>query len=465
MATWFDGLIRRRWMVRGLRQIGIEPQSHDWSGAKNFLLSLFLLGIALLLALNGAAALERGEKRLMIVCHVVALTLTGYVVVRRLPRLAENTPLRWLFYQVDYKVTREGTVYLAIILVMVLAALNTGNNLLFIILASLLAGILVSGVVSRMVLTGIELSLELPEHIFAGQPILASLTLHNRKNLLPSFSLTARGDPGEKRPATEGEGLRCSGRSILAESVYFPYLPGGKSTCQQVELTFPRRGRYQQDVFHVSSKFPFGFLLKTRQVKTERQIVVYPPVEPTEEFYEILPLLSGELESYSRGRGHDLYSIRSYQPMDSARSVDWKATAKAQELKVREFTREDERRVELVFDPTLPPDAQGGEWEERFERSVAFCACLAWHFHEISAEMKFRTPWVDTAVGRAAEVIYPTLRELALIEPERGASEDGFLARLCETPRLFKVVVTARPRGSIPTDLWTSAYIVFMQSL
>ena len=56
---------------------------------------------------------------------------------------------------------------------MALAALNTGNNLLFMILACLLAGILVSGVISQIVLSGVELRLELPEHIFAGQPVMA----------------------------------------------------------------------------------------------------------------------------------------------------------------------------------------------------------------------------------------------------------------------------------------------------
>ncbi len=120
---------------------------------------------------------------------------------------------------------------------------------------------------------------------------------------------------------------------------------------QDIELTFPRRGVYRQDVLGLRTRFPFGFLQKTRQIGSEIEALVYPAVHPTEEFYEILPLLSGELESYQRGRGNDLYGIRDYVFNDSARHVDWKASARTGALQVREYAREDERRVMLAFDP------------------------------------------------------------------------------------------------------------------
>ena len=454
-------------------------QGHDWTGARNFFLSLLLLGIALVLALNGAAAFDQRLMRLAAFYHSLALAICAYVSVKLVPAMARGTPLKWLFYQVNYKLTKEGGVYLAATFVIVLAALNTGNNLLFLVLASLLAGILVSGVVSRVVLTGIELELELPDHVFARQPVLASLTLENLKLTLPSFSLTVHGEAD-----TNGAGRKAKARTrstkaakdvsrrVLRQPVYFPYIPRNKHVTQQVELEFPRRGRYSQDVFQVSSKFPFGFLLKTRKLAASSEAVVYPPVEPTEEFYEILPLISGEMESFYRGRGHDLYSIRDYQPGDSARSLDWKATAKAQRLKVREFTREDERRVELVFDSHLPPEARATDpartlttdWDERFERAVSFCACLAWHFYEIDSQLKFRSPEWETPVTVAEERIYDILHHLALIEP-RAQAENSFLETLIDESGTFKVVLTARSRGSIPTGLWTSSYFVFMQSL
>ncbi|MFQ5777370.1 MAG: DUF58 domain-containing protein [Terriglobia bacterium] len=439
-------------------------EKESWSGAKNFFLALLLLGIALVLALNGAAAFERRELGWMALYHTLALALTGYVTLKLVPAMARGTPLRWFFYQIDYQVTKEGVVYLAAMVVVMGAALNTGNNLLFLILASLLAGILVSGAVSRMVLTGIELALDLPEHVFARQPVVASLTLTNHKRTLPSFSLTVSAEESVNGKRKTRTGGTDGSRRVLRAPVYFPYVPRFRHATQRVQLTFPCRGRYAQNVLQVSSKFPFGFLLKTRRLDAAQELVVYPPVEPTEEFYEILPLISGEMESTFKGRGHDLYSIRDFQPGDSARQVDWKATAKAQRLQVREFTREDERRVELIFDPFLPAEAHGTGWEKRFERAVTFCACLAWHFYEINAQLRFRSPDWGTPVAPACDIIYDVLRHLALIEARRPPQE-GFLRSLGQNSDTFKIILTAQPRGSIPTGLWTSSYFVFMQSL
>ena len=72
-----------------------------------------------------------------------------------MPKLARRTSLRWLVYQVDYKLTRDGMIYLGAVFILVLAAVNTGNNMLFMILACSLAGILISGVLSRTVLNGV----------------------------------------------------------------------------------------------------------------------------------------------------------------------------------------------------------------------------------------------------------------------------------------------------------------------
>src|SRR5262249_34853357 len=128
-------------------------------------------------------------------------------------------------------------------------------------------------------------------------------------------------------------------------TVYFPYLPPQSRLSAELTLHFEQRGRYQEKTFGLATRFPFAFLTKTRHIALAREVIVYPSVGPADEFYEILPLISGEFESFVRGRGNDLYRIREYLPEDSARHVDWKATAKSGALKVREFSREDERKL------------------------------------------------------------------------------------------------------------------------
>jgi uncharacterized protein (DUF58 family) len=452
-----DSLVLRMWRAR------------DKPGWRNFGVAMLVLSAALLVALFSAAVAQQGRILLAAVTTVIALGMAAWVAITIVPNLARRTSLRWVVYQVDYRLTREGMVYLGVVAILILASVNTGNNLLFMILACSLAGILISGVLSRAVLTGIDLKFDMPEHIFAEQPVLAELELRNEKQAWPSFSLRVI-----------GANKKGSGQ-ILTRPVFFPYIPRLGCARQKVELTFPHRGAYRQDAFGIRTRFPFGFFEKTRRVDSDLEIVVYPAVAPTDHFYEVLPLLSGEMVSYFRGRGHELHSLRDYLPTDSARVVDWKVTARAGHLMVREFAREDERRVMLVLDPFVgpPPAARGtsvtteqagseraaAEHKQRFERAVGMAACLAWHFNEINSVLQFRTNRFATPMAPAEEIIYDALRELAKIQSDESSIGGAFLDELASDHEIFKIILTARPQNTIPTALWSSSYFLFLNSL
>jgi uncharacterized protein (DUF58 family) len=445
-----------------------KRQNNRWHGLdrpswRSFFVAMVALAAALLLALYSGAAANGGHLAVAAVSAISALGMAGWVALTIVPVLARRTPLRWLAYQIDYKLTREGMVYLAGVLIVALAALNTGNNLLFMVLGCLLAGILISGLFSRLVLSGVDVRLELPEHIFAGRPIMAIAELQNTKQTMPSFSVLL---VSEEKPRPKKQVVAATIPNILARPVYFPHIPHQQTARQSVELAFPARGVYRQDVLGLRTKFPFGFLQKTRRIDSGMEALVYPSVEPTGEFFEILPLVTGELESYQRGRGNDLYSIRDYQFNDSARHVDWKASARTGLLQVREYAREDERRVMLVFDPYLAGgDENTPAAKERFERAVKICAGLAWHFYEMNSVLEFRCADYETPRAAAGEVIYEILRSLARVEPLNPKPGRTFIDSLSDAPDIFKIVLTSQPRGSIPTQLWNSSFILFLPAL
>lgn len=432
----------------------------DRAAWRTFFLAMAELAGAMLLALSSTAAAQRGNVVFAWATAIAALGVAAWVMFTLVPALARRTPLRWLAYRIDYSITREGIVYLGGIAIVALAALNTGNNLLFMVLSCLLAGILISGIISQLVLSGIELRIVLPEHLFAGRTALALVELDNHKYQLPSFSLQLVGVIGRSRESTR------PGNEILTKPVYFPYVPRQQAVQQNVELRFPARGIYRQDLLGIRTRFPFGFLEKTRRVVTNIEAVVYPPVEPTGEVSDILPMVNGEMESYLRGRGQDLYAIREFQTSDSARHVDWKATAKMGVLQVREFTRDDDCRVLLAFDPFVPPALDAGVPPETpdpaFERGVALCASLAWHFYEIDSILAFRSGGFEIPMGPAGESIYAILRHLAAVAPEPPKPGRSLLDELAAEPDIFKIIVTCRSRGAIPSGLWGSSYIVFL---
>jgi hypothetical protein len=341
----------------------------------------------------------------------------------------------------------------------------------------MLAAILVSGLASALVLSGLELDILLPVHVFARRKMLGRVSLHNTRHLLPAISISVVPKADKKRLArrwqraiwtfppgrpAERAWLRLSDwvwqrlpakdiqGKILAGPVYFPYVASRTGTIADVELRFERRGRYAQEGLGLATRFPFSFLTKTLPVPFTREIIVYPAVEQTDEFFEVLPLITGEFQAFVRGRGYDLYRIREYMPEDSARHVDWKATAKTGDLKVREFTREDERRLRMIFDNP----ARNMVSEAAYEKSVALAASLAWHFAGEAAQLSFVAPGYNGSAD-----VYDFLKHLALIAPQ---SSEWKLEGM-EASDSYNIIFTARPRGSIPTNFWASSYFIFME--
>jgi uncharacterized protein (DUF58 family) len=442
-----------------------DSADSEHGGWQAFFAAMGALAIAMLLAIYSRAAAENGTVWLAGLSAMAALAIAAWVTYRFVPVLARRSPLGLLAIRMDYRITREGWLYMGGVLVLALAALNTGNNMLFIILASLLAGLLLSGVLSHTILSGVELRLDVPEHVFVGQPVRALAELSNRKSRMPSFSLRLCSASAKRKAKLQNAKQANAGesREVLSHPVYFPYIAAGERVQQSVELEFPRRGVYRQEFLDLRTRFPFGFVEKSRRLKPSLETIVYPAIQPTDGDYQKLSLVSGELESFLRGRGQDLYAIRAYQGSDSARHVDWKASAKRNTLQVREFTREDERRVLLVLDPFLSAKASRDDAEKSFEKGVSLCASLAWHFYESEAVLGFRTAGFETPLAPAGEVIYDILRNLALVEAQGPEQGDSFLSELSGSSQLFKVVLTAQPRGSIPATVWNSSYVIFLE--
>lgn len=467
-----------------------------------FLLALAGLGLAFGAALFSTASGEAGHLLASVILASVALLTAAFVGLVTVPYLARRVAIERLRQTFHYEVTKAGVVYVLVTLVIGIAALNTGNNLLYIVVAAMLAAILVSGVVSALVLRGLELDVRLPEHVFAGRPVVGRIGLRNPRRWLPSFSIRvvpARKKKIEKKARKEWKVERTTfsfplnrppenqwvrlrdwqvrrvavaapAPGLFEGMVYFAYLPPGSNLTAEVDLFFERRGRYRESGFGVATRFPFAFLTKTRDVALEREILVYPKINPPEELFAILPLVRGEWESFVQGRGSDLYRIREYMPEDSARHVDWKATAKSGSLKVREFSREDERKLCIVFDNP----AAGEISEKAYERAINLAASLAWHFTEQDAEVSFVMP----GFGRSTD-LHEFLARLAVIEPLNGPPA-GFGSRAGKAQQEnsrredvlrsidlgssgeYNIVLTGRPRGSLPTALWNCSYFLFL---
>src|SRR6202140_3436550 len=169
-----------------------------------FLLAIVGLFLAFGAALFSTVSRESGNRWTTVFLASVALVLAVVVGLTTVPYLARRVAGAGIRDAFDFDVTKIGIVYVAIVLLIGIAALNTGNNLLYIVVAAMLAAILVSGIASALVLRNLQLDVRLPEHVFAGRPTVGRIILRNPRRWLASFSINVVSLP----PDTAGKHWR-----------------------------------------------------------------------------------------------------------------------------------------------------------------------------------------------------------------------------------------------------------------
>lgn len=451
--------------------LGIRIDRRAWI---DFTLTMVLLGSALVLAVISPALSRTGDWLLGATSAgcALALALAGGLYI--VPKLGRRVKWELWGFGIRTAITPEGFVYLTIIVVVGVAAWNTENNLLYMILAALLAFVVVSGNIARLMLHDVVVQLRLPDHLFAGDPAQLAVSLVNGKTLMPSCSIAVEANTtraGEPPPPRKRRFRRRIDAGI--KLAHFIVVPPRSSVRQVVEHTFARRGRYVINAFTLTTKFPAGFFKKWRKVTASGEIVVFPPVRQVDDFFHTLPMLSGSSESHVRGDGVDLYSLRDYRVTDHIRRIDWKASARSRRFIVRETVLEEDFRLSIFFDPRRRRGSNADGFADRFERGIEMAASLARHFTSEGSEVEFVTPSSRVPPGSGNGHLYGILTELAVIEPTESDGDDDHLFSwdlLDALPGLsddhrFKVLFTSAPKGSIPARVWRAAHVVYFEDL
>jgi uncharacterized protein (DUF58 family) len=384
---------------------------------------------------------------------VIALLLTIFIV----PPLARSARLEVANLDVPFEPTSGGGVFLVIIIVVGFAAWNTGNNLLFLVFSLLCSTLFVGWVHAGTSLRDLTVSARFPDHIFAAEPAPVIVTLRNTKRLLPSFSILveARGPVNEVDPKKR----RRYVKRLLA---YFSYVPHNAAAEQRVEQLFPTRGHVLIDGFELSTRFPFGFFRRRRRLRARNvDIIVYPKPEVISDELHLLPMYAGRMPAMRRGAGHDLFSMRDYQPQDDLRHIDWKATARSRRLTVREFASEDERRITIVLD-TRQAHGAGAELPERFERGVVQAASLIKHFIEERAEVRLVLGDDVGPFGSGTDQLYRCLRRLALVTASDREGPGLTNVSWNAVEHDYAILLTAAAPGSIPANIWRTSHVIYL---
>jgi uncharacterized protein (DUF58 family) len=391
---------------------------------------------------------------------LIALLLTIFIV----PPLARSARVEVASLDVPFEPTSGGGVFLVIIVVVGFAAWNTGNNLLFLVFSLLMSTLFVGWIAARSSLRDLNVSARFPDHIFAVEPAPVIVTLRNTKRVLPSFSILV-----EARGPSDAELPKRRKRYLKRALAYFSYVPHSAAAEQRVEQLFPARGHVLIDGFELSTRFPFGFFRRRRRLRARNvDIIVYPKPEVISDKLHLLPMYAGRIPSLRRGAGHDLFSMRDYQPQDDLRHIDWKATARSRRLTVRQFTSEDERRITIVLDTRLQR-AASSDVAARFERGVVQAASLIKHFIDERAEVRLVLGDEVGPFGSGVEQLYRCLRRLALVTPLDGEpaaleidSAIGSTVSRDVVQHDYAILLTAASPGTIPSSIWRTSHVIYL---
>ena len=305
------------------------------------------------------------------------------------------------------RVTNFGLGYILMCLVVAVAATNTGNNGLYLVLAGLLAGMAVSGMLSRRNVRGVRCEISPVGEVVATRPSLLKLRLVNELS------------------AGTAQALFFLHESLPGPLWIDPLKPG-ESREVVVEAVFPRRGVLREADAGLLSRFPIGLFRKYRRATVANEIVVFPVPETTT-VADVPPedARGSRPHAHRRGGGADIRTLRDFVSGDDPRDLHWKQSARMRRWIVREREAERDRAVFLVVD-NLVEDLTDPGALERFERAISHCAGQALTLLSRGAEVGFasRGIKVPPRAGRRQRV--PILDALARLEPVRPGEAPPF---------------------------------------
>jgi uncharacterized protein (DUF58 family) len=336
------------------------------------------------------------------------------------------------------RLTSEGTRFLLFTIGIGVAAINTGNNLFYLLFAMMLSLVVISGLLSEQCLRRLDFHRYVPDLIMANDPTTVTLLVTNRNARLPSFSLRL---------------FDVAGRQDVDRGLFIRYLPAQRSLLLSYPLLATTRGWIRLTFIRAETLFPFGLFLKRALYPVEANILVGPPIKPLSlRFVEELVSEGQGLSLPRRGHGTQLYNLRLYQPGDDSRKIHWMTTARTSQLIVRETEAEDQRRITIILSTTAPDDRAG-----LFERSVTLVASLLWQLSQNSYPLRLIVGREDSGLGSGSNHLLLMLHLLALCErrkPEQveALAADPGLAGPHQAERGYTIAILPWSDQTAPTS-------------
>jgi uncharacterized protein (DUF58 family) len=297
-------------------------------------------------------------------------------------RLLQNRPIHF---------TRFGWFYISFSLAVGAAAINTGNNLLYVMLGLLLGFIIISGFFSDSCLWGLQVEFQPAGDLYAGRS--GEWDLIARKSWFPAIAAWVQA-------SWENQTTR-----------YFLYwVPRYGSASLRFSWTPLKRGRLVLKEVRAYTHFPFGLFEKSHALTSAQDWVVFPRVQrlPLQELLTAGLHLSDQ-PSARKGWGATPFDLREYRAGDSSKRIHWKSSAKRGALMITEMEEEGSAGRQILVT---------GWPADRLEDFISFAASLVYTLSQQGLGVGLQTPGAFFALDRSRSQLKKILTYLALVDPD-----------------------------------------------
>ena len=263
----------------------------------------------------------------------------------------------------DFSLT--GLVFIAMMLFMGLAAINSQANLLFGVFGLMIGILLVSYFISLLVVRRLRVRRVVPDHGVVGVPLAMSYEFHNEKRYWPSLSVCL----------SEIDGAEAFTRQPMC---YMLHAAPGMTALVPTEFVPKRRGLQELEQFQLSTSFPFGFIKRAVTIRQKDRVLVLPALGDVDR--RLLEQCrsaetSGAPMRPKPGGQDEFYGVKEFRTGESPRWIYWKRSARTGTLVTKQMTQVSPPRVVLLIDTYLQD--RSPEQHVLVERAIAMAASLA----------------------------------------------------------------------------------------
>lgn len=339
-------------------------------------------------------------------------------------------------------------LYAGFVMFVGLGAVNSQNNLLFLLLGFAVGGLVVSGVLSGSMMMRVGVRRRSIAAGRVGDPMHIEYVIENRSWLLPAFALTIE-ESEERRRGSDGR--RAWAKATDRPRTYAEYIGRRGARCVRADFTPVKRGEYALRDVRISSAFPFGLVEKTAEFQADTTFLVYPARVALKRGV-VGRLMSSTAHAGSaartRGPGEEFHGLHEYTPGDSPRLIAWRASARTGELVVKEQSWSSARRVWVWLDlPQHPAAHRSEEIEAAEEAAIALAGTLLEESNRAGVQAGLVVPSHGIshkpAVGARHRVAM--LESLARLDLQRPSPANGETQRSLPSARDAVVVVHGCP--------------------